>query len=134
LTNRTTEINYQYLPSRVDIDKTVTKSNIDKTKVSRIDYLGKNIQYQQTIDYNEKESIIRMSSSTPDNPLVLEISQEYTYHSSGKLKQIIDTVNAGGYKYASLLYDENGNQISRELWNVSKMIVQKTLSTYSCVK
>ncbi len=134
LPNKTTEINYQYLPSRVDIDKTVHKTSIDKSKVAKIDYLGKNIQYQEITDYNEKGSVIKVSSSTLYNPLVLEVRQENNYFPSGKLKQIILTVNGKDSKYISLVYDENGNEISVESWNASKMIIQKTLSTYSCVK
>jgi hypothetical protein len=134
LSNRTVEINYQYIPSRVDIDKTVQVLNTDKNEISLTNYIGNNIHYQQIRDYNEKGQIIRLSSSTPANPLIMEIRQEYFYRPNGKLNQIIVTFSGASNRYASILYDENGNEISRELWNVSKSVVQKTVSIYSCVK
>jgi hypothetical protein len=133
LVNRSTEINYQYVPSRFDDYKIVRKTVIENTKVSIIDYLDTNIQYQQITEYNEKKQPIRISN-TPNKPLVLEIKEEYAYHSSGKIKQRITTVAGGWIRYISFLYDENGNEISNEFWDSSKKVVQKTLSTYSCVK
>jgi hypothetical protein len=134
LSNRTTEIKFQYIPSRVDIYKIVQVLNTDKNEISLTNYIGNNIQYQQISDYNEKGKISRFSSSKSDNPLIMEIRQEYFYHPNGKLNQIIVTFNGANNKYASVFYNENGNEICRESWNASKSVIQKTLSIYSCVK
>jgi hypothetical protein len=134
LAKKISEINYQYSPVRIDADKTVYTYSIDKSKISRVDYLGKTIQYQVVTEYNEKGSPIKVSTSSSNNPLLLEIRGEYNYYPSGKLKQQISTVNSSWNQYISYGFDENSNLISVEFLDSSKKVIQKTISTYSCVK